>query len=297
MNISPVSSAADVHRPADPPKPERPEKRTDLGPSRPPQDGDTPVGDAPKTDAVPAGEEDDGNSDEGLGVLRNLLAGHFKGVADVRLRINFFDELSAVANESAAAAASEEVNGLINTVNSQIDKLLSGLEIEQDASDGVAELLAGFGTAVDEGLDQFSSDGDREAFAQLIESAFDSFVQQLRDLLYPPEQPEAPSTDETDPADETAGESTVAAVEGEKLAPGDETTIGDTIETTPTPDDPLADLISAFSEALASFMQSISTSSQLPELSEPSGNGVAYDKFLAIYNEMLGGSTQVDEVV
>ncbi len=122
-------------------------------------------------------------------------------------------------------------------------------------------------------------------------------MQQLRDLLYPPEQPEAPSTDETDPADETTGEGTVAAVEGEKLAPGDETTTGYTIETTPTPDDPLADLISAFSEALASFMQSISTSSQLPELSEPSGNGVAYDKFLALYNEMLGGSTQVDEVV
>lgn len=278
MNISSVSSAADVHRPLDPPKPERPEKRTDLGPSRPPQDDDTPVGDAPKTDAVSAGEEDDG--DEGRGVLRNLLAGHFKGVADVRLRINFFDELSAAADESAAATASEEVDGLINTVNSQIDKLLSGLEIEQDASDGVAELLAEFGTAVDEGLDQFSSDGDREAFAQVIQSSFDSFVQQLRDLLYPSEQPELPPTDDPDPADKTTDDGTVAALEGDEIPA----------------DDPLGDLISAFSEALASLTLSISISSELPELSEPSGNGIAYDKFLAIYNEMLGNATQVDEL-
>ena len=231
-------------------------------------------------------------------MLRNLLAGHYKGVADVRLRINFFDELNAAANETAAAVASEEVSGLVGTVNTQIDTLLGGLEIEQETSDGVAELLAGFGAAVDEGLGQFSSDGDREAFAQLIESAFGSLTQQLRELLYPPEQPEEPPTDETVPTDETDGEGdgTVAAAEGGETPPIHEPIPDDTIETTPPLEDPLADVLSAFSEALASFMQSISASSQLPELSQPSGNGVAYDKFLAIYNEMLGGATQVDEV-
>ena len=35
-------------------------------------------------------------SDAEKGVLRNLLAGHFKGVSDVRLRINFFEELAAI---------------------------------------------------------------------------------------------------------------------------------------------------------------------------------------------------------
>ena len=42
------------------------------------------------------------------GVLRNLEAGHFKGVADVRLRINFFDQLSARA-QTAAGASSHEI--------------------------------------------------------------------------------------------------------------------------------------------------------------------------------------------
>ncbi len=296
MNIPPITRPVDSGRPPPhPPKPERPENLTDYGPTRPPQHGDIPADDAPKTDAVVAGEEDDG--DDGRGVLRNLLAGHYKGVADVRLRINFFDELSDAANQSAAAAASEKVDGLVGTVNTQIDTLLGGLEIEQETSDGVAELLAGFGAAVDEGLGPFSSDGDREAFAELIESAFGSLTQQLRDLLYPPEQPEEPPTDETVPTDETDGEGdgTVAAVEGEETPPTDQPIPDDTIETTP-PEDPLADVLSAFSEALASFMQSISASSQLPPLSEPSGNGVAYDKFLAIYNEMLGGAPQVDEV-
>ncbi len=294
MNISSVSSAVDVHRPPPPPpKPEGPDKLSNHGRGRPPQDDVIPVDDAPKPNVVPAGEEDDG--DEGRGVLRNLQAGHFKGVADVRLRINFFDELSAAANESATAAASEGIDGLVGTVNTQVDTLLNGLEIEKEVSDEVAELLAGFGGAVDEGLDRFSSDGDREAFAQSIESAFGSFVQQLRDLLYPAE---VPPSDDIDPADEAGdeGDGTVAPVEGQKVASGEETTTGDTTETAPTPDDPLADVLGAFADALASFMQSISASSQLPELSEPSGNGVAYDKFLAIYNEMLGGAAQIDEV-
>ncbi|GAG28055.1 unnamed protein product [marine sediment metagenome] len=32
----------------------------------------------------------------------------------------------------------------------------------------------------------------------------------------------------------------------------------------------------------------VSAANVLPPLSEPNGNGVAYDKFLAIYNEMRG---------
>ena len=37
------------------------------------------------------------------GVIRNLQDGHFKGVADVRLRINFQAELNAIRQESGSA--------------------------------------------------------------------------------------------------------------------------------------------------------------------------------------------------
>jgi PAS domain S-box-containing protein len=62
--------------------------------------------------------------DEGAGVLRLLEAGHFKGVADVRLRINFFEELSARASAAAAPAVRTEAAGLIDTMNSRIGELV-----------------------------------------------------------------------------------------------------------------------------------------------------------------------------
>jgi len=44
----------------------------------------------------------------------------------------------------------------------------------------------------------------------------------------------------------------------------------------------------AFNSALAELTNSLAEMKVLPELSEPQGNGVAYDKFLDIYNQMSG---------
>ena len=58
-------------------------------------------------------------SDEGQkGVLRLLQEGHFKGVADVRLRINFHDEISAMENEQLKSVADGETVKFINTITS-----------------------------------------------------------------------------------------------------------------------------------------------------------------------------------
>ncbi|MBA7626383.1 hypothetical protein ES703_33831 [subsurface metagenome] len=57
-------------------------------------------------------------------------------------------------------------------------------------------------------------------------------------------------------------------------------------------------LQSSFSGAMDDLTTAVSAVSMLPPLSEPSGNGVAYDKFLAIYNEMRGIVPEtVDSVV
>ena len=50
-------------------------------------------------------------------------------------------------------------------------------------------------------------------------------------------------------------------------------------------------LESSFAAAMEELVNSLNGVQVLPELSEPNGNGVAYDKFLAIYNEMLGAGT------
>jgi hypothetical protein len=60
----------------------------------------TSLGTAPPV--VPEGEDSGKKTPAGdtldikRGVIRNLLSGHYKGVADVRLRINFHDELQAL---------------------------------------------------------------------------------------------------------------------------------------------------------------------------------------------------------
>ena len=56
----------------------------------------------------------------------------------------------------------------------------------------------------------------------------------------------------------------------------------------------LASLTQTFDEALAELLGSIQITLALPELSPPSGNGVAYDKFLAIYNGLIETANQLD---
>jgi hypothetical protein len=48
------------------------------------------------------------------------------------------------------------------------------------------------------------------------------------------------------------------------------------------------ELTAAFGTAVDEFISALNATSVLPPLSQPSGNGVAYQKFLAIYNDMLG---------
>jgi len=48
------------------------------------------------------------------GVLRLLQEGHFKGVADVRLRINFHEELTAIAHENLVPVVEGKVAGIIS---------------------------------------------------------------------------------------------------------------------------------------------------------------------------------------
>jgi hypothetical protein len=50
----------------------------------------------------------------------------------------------------------------------------------------------------------------------------------------------------------------------------------------------LGELTAAFDAALAELVETMGTTQVLPELSPPNGNGKAYDKFLAMYNELWG---------
>ena len=67
--------------------------------------------------------EQTGESTDADGVIRLLQEGHFKGVSDLRLRINFFDQLSAIEAQQLQAVAEEKVDGILQAVGSVIESL------------------------------------------------------------------------------------------------------------------------------------------------------------------------------
>ncbi len=75
-------------------------------------------------------------SSDSQGVLRLLQEGHFKGVSDIRLRINFFNELAAIEAEQLQAMADEKIDGILQSVGT----ILGGL-IEESGPESLPALL------------------------------------------------------------------------------------------------------------------------------------------------------------
>ena len=200
------------------------------------------------------------------GVLRNLLDGHFKGVSDVRLRINFFEELAAIEAAKLQTVAAEKVGGVLESVGGVVTPFLEGEnELTEEQITSVMELHEAFTQATGEYQNEPAAD---------LTSAFEEFVEALRNLFTPPElTPE------------------------ETAAP--ETENGDTPESSSTTELPwqtfLENLQSAFTTASNELTKAVTDLRILPELSEPNGNGVAYEKFLAIYNDLRGINTAAAE--
>jgi hypothetical protein len=256
-------------------------------PTRPVKDAPDPAP-VPTDGAPPETEETDGDGDKAAGVLRLLEAGHFKGVADVRLRINFFEELSARASAAAAPAVRGQAGDLIATMNARVDELIKPLATDEAAQATVDELRGQFGAAVQAASEQYASDAgvNGDSLIEAIQSAFDVLVHGLRGLLTPPPPPGE--------ADAPAEPPAAAPVEGEAPA---EPPLGVADTPAPSPlDNALASLTTAFDELLSGLGDSVATALHLPDPSPPSGNGSAYDKFLAIYNALRGVSAQVNEV-
>jgi hypothetical protein len=265
------------------------------------------------------------------GVLRLLESGHFKGVADVRLRINFFDQLSATATAAGQAAAQASADQLTQTVSERFDELLAAFAPDEQTTAAAAELRAGFDAAVQAAADTFATAAqpDLTAFNATVQSAFDAFFTQLSDLLLP--TPDA-DPDESDAiagavdaipsdADEIIGDAgAIAADLGEVAASTEFVVENESADAVPPLLEPgevvaepveqgsadvdaadaradlLASFASAFADALSQFADSLTGAMQLPDPSAPSGNGKAYDKFLAIYNALRGVPENMDTV-
>jgi hypothetical protein len=85
----------------------------------------------------------------------------------------------------------------------------------------------------------------------------------------------------TTDVDATTGQSGAASQEP--------VTVASDTPPSPVPNTDLDSLAQFFADELAKLLSSVGSASQLPPLaSEPTGNGKAYDKFVAIYNELTG---------
>lgn len=195
------------------------------------------------------------------GVLRLLQEEHFKGVSNVRLRINFFEQLNAIEAGKLQAVAEQKVNAVLQSVGGVVNSFLAAEENEltEKQTAGVSVLQESFVQAASGYTNEPVTD---------LNNAFEDFVKVLRDLFAPPAL--------------TQEENTTTEIES---ADASELPWQTFIE----------DLQSAFTTATNELTQAFAEVRILPELSEPNGNGVAYEKFLAIYNELRGLQTPTDE--
>jgi len=268
----------------------------------------TPLSDiAPVESVTPTVTNDEtGDDSKGRGVIRLLEAGHFKGVADVRLRINFFEELSARAAHNAAPVAEEQSHELTNTIAARIDELLKPLVADEIAAGAVDAAMADFNDAVANAVgDAVSAQtltGD--GLTNTIQSAFDEMVSRMRELLTAPTAEAPPPTDlktddRTDPgALPIPGVDSVSVDGTDALVTDGSEPATDVPASDPsaTLDEALASLSAAFAEALAKFVQAMDSATTLPDPSAlRNGNGSAYDKSLAVYNDMRGITSAIDQ--
>ena len=63
-------------------------------------------------------------SSDSQGVLRLLQEGHFNGVSDIRLRINFYNELAAIEAEQLQAVAEEQIDGILQSVGTIVGTMV-----------------------------------------------------------------------------------------------------------------------------------------------------------------------------
>ena len=214
------------------------------------------------------------------GVIRLLREGHFKGVADLRLRINFHEELQQTGSREAQEALISGGQELVTTLNGTIEEMGTTFNFEaaalmDDFKETTSPLFSG---ATDTPF-------DADTVINTMTDAFGDLLSALNDIKLAAEQ--------ENPAMETAAEGGVSAT-AESAIPA--------VDMPAT--DPLAEENSsaaqatlAFSNALANLQQwfdtekdaletKIAATQSLPELSSPRGKGVAHERFLAIYNSL-----------
>jgi len=177
------------------------------------------------------------------------------------VRINFHDQIAAAEAEATRVAATEAIGDLSSTINTQLDELGASDELNEDQLANLGQLQSTFDEAIEAAAQTVSGATELagDPVTEDIQQAFDSLTTSLESLLAPAPDP---------------------VPEGEApLVESEETTDYEA---------QLQSLRGTFEAAMQTLSDALTPTSLLPELSLPTGNGVAYEKFLGIYNELQG---------
>ena len=107
--------------------------------------------DAKKTESPPHVKvNDEAGETKTKGVVRLLQEGHFKGVADVRLRINFHDELTQLSIQSVQVDFAGQVEQFEQGVDEAFATLLAAVESTEEQTAAATNLFDGFKASIAE---------------------------------------------------------------------------------------------------------------------------------------------------
>jgi hypothetical protein len=228
--------------------------RVDLQPAQP---SPSLTASSPEVEAVPQSEP------RGVGVLNKLLSGHFRGVSELRLRINFNDELTAAQNEMAREATTEATGALLQAVAAEFDAAADSISLTEIQLTKMGELRSLFDQGAEKLIESHlaSGTGDGSGLVAEIEATFENMVANL-------EQFAAASTQTENPVEPTL--TAVEDVTSEPLGPEFQAFLSALRET--------------FSANLAELSAVLEPKPWQPAQSAPRGNGRAYEKFLAAYD-------------
>ena len=238
----------------------------------------------PPPQPVDAEGTDDGET-RGEGVLRLLQAGHFNGVADVRLRTNFHDEMVAAQIEATKSAAGEAATNLSQVMNGELDQLGSSGELDEEQALALGETQDAFNQAVGDATQTFLAAGDVQGgvLTQGLQEAFDQLVGAVDSILVGAEAPAPDGAEEPGGGEELTADSTLS---GMMELPGEP-------EPEPQTRAPSEALEELFEAAMLELNDALANTSLFPPVSASGGHGAAFEKFLGEYNSLqaLDGAT------
>lgn len=225
--------------------------------------------------ATSAEEGAEATASKAQGVLRLLQEGHFQGVADARLRINFSEEIAALQDTATRHTAEVGSEGLVARADAEISVFLDVNTLDEEATQEILAAQDVLEIAVQAAREALAETNPPDIFQFIneLQVAADEFLATVGEILGI--VPIAPS--------QTTIESGTGT-EVDAAAPADAATASQP--------SPLEGFISSLTDSLNTVINELDEALQnisvLPPLSEPNGNGVAFDKFAAALTNAAG---------